>query len=299
MEEDRLDALLAHGPTLRTLTELSSPAMNSAGGYCIMQALRPQLCIARMLATIRSFDTKRQGLVLVLCRRFLHPEKFPLWPARALMMKADTSLSAVRLVVCMPRSSQAVLLPTIATLSYNAAIDILYDLSELPMYAKSVASAVANTPYRPYMRMLGRPTLWYLVRYLRENDSGFALARLARDNPERAIRLGAVTHLIGAGKYVPAVNWNLLDWVASSCVHQNIRAMHAEGVACDLERAMRYEPKAVDAIATKWPQLGREVKWLRRRTFMMCTQAYSSGARALWHGLVHAEDIRKCVVGYM
>jgi len=299
MEEDRLDALLAHGPTLRTLTELSSPAMNSAGGYCIMQALRPQLCIARMLATIRSFDTKRQGLVLVLCRRFLHPEKFPLWPTRALMMKADTSLSAVRLVVCMPRSSQAVLLPTLATLSCNAAIDILYDLSELPMYAKRVASAVANTPYRPYMRMLGRPTLWYLVRYLRENDSCFALARLARDNPNRAIRLGAVTHLIGAGKYVPAVNWNLLDWVASSCMHQNIRAMHAEGVACDLERAMRFEPKAVDAIATKWPQLAREVKWLRRRVVVLSALAYSAGAITLWDGVATKADVLKMVVAYI
>jgi hypothetical protein len=294
MEEDRLDALLAHGPTLRTLLELSAPAMNSAGGYCIMQALRPQLCIARMLATIGRFDTKRQGLVLVLCRRFLHPEKFPLWPARDLMMKADTALRAVRLVSCMGRSSQAVLLPTLATLSYNASIDIMYDLSEIPMYAKRVASAVAHNVYRPYMRMLGRPTLWHLVRYLRENDSCFALARLRRENLARAISLGAVTHLIGAGKYVHA-------GVAASggCMHADIHGMHVGGVACGLERAMRYEPKAVDAIATKWPQLACEVKWLRRRVVVLSALAYSAGAITLWDGVATKADILKMVVAYI
>lgn len=294
MDEERLGALLAHGPTLRTLLELTAPAMNSARGYCLMQALHPQLSIARMLMTIRRVDTKRQGLVLLVCRRFLHPEKFPLWPARELMKKSETSLSAVRLVACMPRSSQAVLLPTLATLPYHAAIDILHDLSEIPTYAQRVASAVVKNAYQPYMRMLGRPTLWHLVRYLRENDSCFALTRLLRDNPVRAIRLGVVTHLIGARKYQHAG-----ATAGGGCMHTDIHGMYVSGVVGDLERAMRYEPEAVKSLIAAWPQLAREVKWLRRRIFMMSTQAYCAGAKPLWHGVAASTDIRNMVAAYI
>jgi len=232
--------------------------------------------------------------VLIICRRFLHPEKFPLWPARALMKKSETSLSAVRLVTCMPRSSQAVLLPTLATLPYHAAIDILHDLSEIPTYAQRVASAVAKSAYQPYMRMLGRPTLWHLVRYLRENDSCFALARLLRENPVRAVRLGVVTHLIAARKYQHAG-----AAAGGTCMHADIHRMHVSGAVCNLERAMRYEPEAVKSIVATWPQLAREVKWLRRRTLMLCTQAYCAGAKPLWHGVAASTDIRNMVVAYI
>lgn len=295
MDEVRLGVLLAHGPRLRTLLELTAPDMNTAHGYCLMQALHPQLSIARMLMNARQLDTKRQGLVLQICRRFLHPEMFPLWPARDLLKKSETSLSAVRLVTCMPRSSQAALLPTLARLSCNAAVDIMYDLSEIPAYAQRVASAVAQSAYQPYMRMLGRPTLWHLVRYLRKHNSCFALARLLRDNAARAIRRGVVTHLIGARKYqhagVPS---------RGTCLHADIHRMYVSGAVGDLERAMRYEPEAVRSLIATWPRLAREVKWLRRRIFMMSTQAYCTGAAPLWHGLAAATaDILPMVVAYL
>ena len=309
MDEAGLDAVLARGPNLRMLLRLSEPSMNSTHGYCLMMPLRRQLYLARMLAHIRQLDARRQRLVLVLCRRFLLPDNIPPWPARQLLLRADTSLSAVRLVACMPLAHQAVLLPTLAALAssgqavlppqgplpWSEAADLVYGLSEEPRYARRVASAVAASEYRPYMRMLGLPALWYLVRYLREHNCNFALARITRHGApfRRAVELGATTHLIAEGKPVP------VQPHAGGCLHMAIYGMYMDGVANDLVRAMRYEPKAVAAIGVKWPQLAREVKWLRRRTFVLCAQAYRAGAATLWDGLAQKSDIVQCVVGYL
>ena len=69
--------------------------------------------------------------------------------------------------------------------------------------------------------------------------------------------------------------------------------------AGDLARAMRYEPEAVKSLVAAWPQLAREVKWLRRRIFMMSTQAYCAGAKPLWHGVAASTDVRNMVVAYI
>ena len=302
MEQQALQ-LIARGPKLRTLQFLASAEMNTAAGYGIMFELRPRLFLARALTNIGGLDVRRQGLVLALCRRFMDPAALPLWPAHKLMLQGDTTIKAARLVAVMPSAYRAAMLPTLvrvcATRGCHAAIDTVQDLSERPEYAYRVARAIETSVYRPYMCMLGAPTLWRLVAYLRENDSAFALCRLLRDNPARATAVGAWTHLIATRReshvtllLPPHSPWGL---------HQSIYSMYMQGVPTrQLERAQQLEPAATRMLCRRWPNtVGREAKWIRRRHVVMCACRPGAEVTRLWRGLINMPCLLRLVVAYL
>lgn len=296
--------LIARGPKLRTLQFLASADMNTAAGYGIMFELRPRLFLARVLTNIGALDVRRQGLVLVLCRRFMDPATLPLWPAHKLMLQSDTKVKAVRLVAVMPSAYRAAMLPTLVHVSAvadcHAAIDIVQDLSERVEYAYRVARAVESSTYRPYMRMLGVLTLWRLVPFLRENDAAFALCRLLRDNPARALAAGAWTHLIATQRqsYITLAIPSHLPYG----LHQSIYSMYLYGTPThQLERAQQLEPDATRALCHRWPTtVGREAKWLRRRHIVLCARRSGKTKVArLWKGIASMPCLLRIVVAYV
>lgn len=261
-------------------------ASNTPEGWRLLQSPVNQAFMVRCLAGIADVDTSRQNMILLLCRRALHPDRLPLWPADTLLKKRATSRFATRLVECMPAEQGAGLLPTLVTLPW--ADRIVIDMSQLVFLSRRVAAAVSTTEYRPYMRKLGVPTLWHMVPYLREHNMYDSLQCLLASNRGRALSLGVVTHLIAAGQSLP----DLFPAPHPVCLHTQVYSMFIHGLPVwPIAAVASKEPNAAAMITAQWPLLRREAAWVRRRIYLLCIARYSGSARSrFWHriaGLVH------------
>lgn len=304
--DEQVLRLIARGPRLQTLQFINSAEMNTAAGYGVMFELRPRLFLARALTNIGALDVRRQRLVLVACRRFMDPATCPLWPAHRLLLNPETTAEAARLVAVMPTAHRVAMLPTLAQVcavgNCHAAIDIVHDLSEQAEYACRVASAVHSSLYCPYMRTLGAPTLWRLVAYLRENNAVFALSRLLRDDPARAIACGAWTHLLVAqcrGAVTFSAWMHLMDLPGG--LHESIYRMYVDGTPLHhLGCAQKLEPEATRMLCERWPDtVGREAKWLRRRCVIMCAGRPVQATARLWRGIANMPCLLRLVTSFV
>ena len=269
---------------------------NTASGWCELQSAANQRFLTRCLARVGDADDEQQRMILTVCRRALHPSRIPLWPADALLKKPrDISRLAVRLLECMPLADRAGLLPTLVTLPW--AVNMIQELSDEPCHADRVAAAVCTVEYQPYMRMLGLPVLWRLIPYLREHDAFFALQRLVRAHSGMALRQGAVTHLIAHEQHAPLD----IATVALSprCLHAQIHRMYTSGrPEPGIAAALQREPRAVHALAKRWPRIDRECRWIRRRLFALCMARYrGKAASRFWDRIARLDHGPRSVIG--
>lgn len=292
--QDDMSSCKVFWPSAPLLPLLESS--NTPAGWQELQSPSNQAFLTRCLAGILEVDDVRQQAILTICRRALHPSHLPLWPADALLKQESTSRQAARLVECMPFADAAALLPTLVTLPWAA--DIVNDLSDHERFADRVAAAVMCVEYRPYMRMLGLPALWRLVPYLRENDAVFALRRLVVADRCRALRLGAVTHLIACGHNMDSI---ALMPPGVAGVHAAVHFMYTTGCPAYVEDVACKEPGAMQALMKQWPAVRQEVNWFRRRMWLMCTASIHGVAKdRFWHrvAILDAGPFR-LIAGYL
>jgi len=212
--------------------------------------------------------------------------------------------AALDIVMGMGEATQsrfACALANCASQGVASACRVLQDLSNGPFHA-SVADAIRQHRYSPYIDRLGLATLWCCIPYLVKHRSARTMQRMVASNGKWAVLGGVVSALISMAAHVPPI-----PHVANpTTVHEAIHYMHCtEDVPPDrllVDRCLQSEPVALVRISRRCRAVRLRMKcaraWTRRRMLMMCMARYTTEEGVLAFVVQHPFTWR-LVLSYM
>ena len=227
--------------------------------------------------------------------------------------------AAVRVVECLRFRDVRPMLPNVAFLACHGwdiatrrARRVLVEVSG-GMYAKHVARAVCQQPWRSWMARLHPSCLWRLLDFMRDFRAMEPMTMLLNQFPVTALRHGVFTRIMEMSP--DYFEREIIDHVDAApfptSVHAAVHYMYMRGQpppAISLfYKALEQHPDAVCCIAMRAPNVHREMTWARRK-LLLCAMVAAcrgrgkrtrpgccTGKKLPRKGVLHALASHECV----